>query len=259
MILVVAQIMAQKGKEKRYDKIFYLDVEKKQNDFTILVEKAYSNDAFTKFKLTITNTSTDYLIFNVNEVKINYNGKEFIPNERPLTIAPNSSEYRTIDVKGDFSRATKLIVTVSGLLKVKVSGKPIDMPKFRLPLSKNELVAGNFNLKVKRAVKKETDVLDIAFDVKYTGNKVGIIDPTKVALVMPTGKEFVNIKRNKVILLTNGNTEDFVLVWKDISVKEGDLQKVDVDIIWRDAFQEGSKENVPPVNLELSINEKESK
>ena len=96
-------------------------------------------------------------------------------------------------------------------------------------------------------VKKETPRTDAKFRVKYTGDKVAIFEPNKVAMKMPDGKEYANYHSDKKAQLLNDGEESFTVAWKDIPKTSGDMQFAEMIILWRDAFKE-----VTPVKMQAT-------
>jgi hypothetical protein len=231
----------------------YKDAKIETEYVTINATDAVSNDAYTKFKLKITNKTNDYIIFKPEESKLIINGNTLVPKERWLILEPNESGSRVIDFKGsNFYTAKNYTYVLDGLYKASLNGNSIPAPDFKLPPSQNEFKAGNFTCTLLN-VSKKTDKTAAKFKCSYNGDKIGFINPDKAAAKMPDGSEWA-IKNSKVkpSLLKNGEDDNFVLVWEDIAGgKSMDMQLVNMIILWHDAFSESAPEKIKNISFEM--------
>lgn len=238
--------------QKVYKKIFYKPQTIETNDLKVTIEDAVATPAGVKFKLKLINKTTDYLIYKPNESIFKINGKEGKPNENWMIIRPNESDWKVIDLKGaEYMAAQNFNFVLDGIYKAKIDEGAISAPDFILPPSKNDFKAGGFSV-VHVSNKKTTARTDAKFKVIYSGDKIGIFEPNKVAMKMPDGKEFANYHSDKEpIVFEKGKEENVSVAWKDIPTASGDMQKVDMTILWRESFKEVTPKKVPSQNLEI--------
>lgn len=248
-------VMAQK--EVKYSKIYYNNIKAQHQDLTIIVDNAVSNEDEAKFKLKIDNTTGDYILFKISECKFLINGKETQVSEKQLLISPYESGSRVVNIRGEgLNKVKSYEFVVDGLYKVPANLPGIATPDFILPPSRNEIKTGPFTCKLEK-LKKESAVTNARFDCRYNGNKIGFILPSKVAAKMPDGREYANEKKNaSEIALGRGESDYFTLTWARMEGgNKMDMQKVQMDIKWNDAFLEIDPEKLPSKKLEVTIDE----
>ena len=259
VISALSTTLAQK--EKKYEKIVYKDSKTENSEVIITVDNAVGLEKETKFKLTITNKTNDYILYKPEESKFIINGKEMIPTEKWLLISPNESDYRTVNLKGGpFNTVTSYSFQLDGLYKVSSSAKGVEAPDFRLPATKNDFTAGNFNCNLSKLT-KETEKTSVKFSCTYTGDKIGFLMPSKAAVKMPDGNEYANAKsKSKASFLTKGKSDDFTLVWDRMQGgKPMDMQFAEMFIKWNSTFVEVTPEKMKPETLPFLIDDTLSK
>jgi hypothetical protein len=254
LLLFAVPSFAQKGgKEKVYAKYFYAPTSSDYGPVTLTVVDAIATEAFLKFKLKIKNNTSDYIIVNASDIVLKANGKEYRAVEKSLLVGPNEEESKVIDYKATDLRVENFTIALNGFAKVPASTPAFTVENFKLPVSNNDFTAGSFKV-VHVSNTKKTDVVAVKFIVTYSGNKVGIVDPSKTALLSAKGNEFANMASRlsrRPFLLQSGGSEDFTLTWKNIPVSEGDMQFANLEILWRDMFREATPQPVASGELEV--------
>lgn len=229
---------------QNYKRVFYKTQTVDAKDILVTVDDAVANDNGVKFKLRIKNQTNDYIIYKPSESVFKIDGKSINPNEKWLIIGPKDTDYKVIDLKGEgYKKAANFDFVLDGVYRVDANAKGVAAPDFKLPASQNDFTAGPFTVTLEK-VKKETPRTDAKFNVKYTGEKVAIFEPSKVAMKMPDGKEYANYHSDKNPKLLKTDAESFTVAWKDIPKTSGDMQFAEMIILWRDAFKE-----VTPVKM----------
>ena len=250
---ITSSLFAQK-KEKpiKYQKTFYKSQTIENADVKITIDDAVATPYGIKFKLSIINKSTDYIIFKPSQCVFKIKGQETKPEEKWLLIKPNDHDYRTIDLKGgQYMQPEDFTFVLDGLFKVSLDGKGNQVADFKLPSAENEFKSGGFDVKLDK-LKKETARTDAKFVVNYSGDNIGIFLPNKVAMKMPDGKEYANYRSdNDPVIFDKGRIDDFTLAWKDIPISSGDMQKTEMTILWRDAFKEIVPVKIPTLALTI--------
>lgn len=240
----------------KFVKIFYKDTRLETKDAIIEIKDAVSTEKETKFKLKITNKTSDYLVFKPNESVFTIDGKEFKPTEKNLFIDPNESESRVINIKGSFNNVRNYSYLVEGLYRASAEGTVIKAADFKLPAAANEFKAGGFKCSLLK-VNKETDATKVKFNLSYDGDKIGIFNPKRVSVLMPTGAEYANADRKAdAIILLKGMDDNFTLEWTRMpGGSKEDMQKVDMMINWKDAFTETTLQKSEAKKASLDIDE----
>ena len=247
-------------KEANYSKLYYKDSKIETSDLTFTISDAVSTDGETKFKLKITNKTSDYILYKPEESKFTINGKDFAVTEKSKVIDPNDFATWTINLKGTgYNSIKSYSFVLDGLYKVSASTKGIAVADFKLPAAQNEFKADNFTCSLTKLT-KESDKTEAKFKCAYNGDKIGFVFPSKVSVKMPDGKEYANAKsKTKAIMLKKGESEGFTLQWDRMQGgKEMDMQKADMMIKWNECFTEVSPEKMKSETLELSFDEAKS-
>lgn len=252
----LGSLYATAQKERKYEKIFYKDSKTENNELIITVENTVSTEVETKFKLKITNKTNDYILYKPEESKFIVNGKEMIPSEKGFIINPNDSESKVINLKEAKMNTVKdYSFLLDGLYKIPSNAKGIAAPEFKLPPSKNDFTAGNFVVNLNK-LSKESASTAVKFNVKYIGDKVGIVFPSKAGVKMPDGNEYANGKsKASPILLMKGKDDDFTLFWDRMQGKGMDMQKAEMLIQWNDTFVEVEPAKMIPERLEMKFDD----
>lgn len=245
---------------QNYKKIFYKEQTIENNDLKISISDAVATAAGIKFRLRIYNKTNEYIIYKPSESIFKIGGKDHNPVEEWLVIRPNDDDSKVIDLKGpDYIVAGNFNFVMEGLYKFSTNSKGVSAPDFKLPASQNDFKAGGFDVGLMKS-KQETARTDAVFNVKYVGDKVGIFEPNKVAMKMPDGKEYANhFSDRKPVIFAKGKENKIAVAWKDIPTSSGDMQKVEMTILWRDAFKEITPDKMMPQTLTIMFDEETTK
>jgi hypothetical protein len=260
LIFITMLICTASISNAQYKKVFFKEITKEFSDYTISVESAVNTAGEAKFKLKITNKTNDYIIFKPEESKFVIDGKEYSPKEKWLIIGPSESDFRVVNIKGNFVQPKNYTYKMDGVYKIPANVKGIETPNFKLPASQNDFTTGPFSVSMTKLY-KESDATRVDFDVNYTGNQIGLVFFTKAAVKMPDGNEYASLKpksglfgKPSAILLIKGGKDDFQLKWDRMEGgKAMDMQKVAMSIIWNGTFVETTpiKANVEEFEMEF--------
>lgn len=238
---------------QNYKKIFYKDQTVENKNMILTLVDAIATDGEVKFKMKIENLMrTDYILYKAAESTFKIDGKSIHPEERPLIIRPKDDDYRVVNIKGNYKKPQDYEFVTDGFYKVNANTTGVSAPDFKLPASQNEITAGPFVITLIK-VKKETARTDAKFKVKYSGDKVAIFDPNKVAMKMPDGKEYANYHSDREPQVLTKDEFNFEVSWKDIPKSSGDMQFAEMIILWRDAFKEAEPEKLPPQTVTIAF------
>lgn len=258
---IIALVYCAAIQAQNYKKVFYKTQTVDAKDLILTVEDAVATDGGIKFKLRINNQTNNYIIYKPSESIFKIDGKSINPTEKWLIIGPKGSDYKVIDLKGPgYKKAANFDFVMEGVYGVDPNVKGVTAPDFKLPPFQNDFTAGAFKVTLEK-VKKETARTDAKFNVKYTGNKVAIFEPNKVAMKMPDGKEYANYHSDRKPQLLNNDEKGFTVAWRDIPTTSGDMKTAEMIILWRDAFKEvtPTKMHATTITIEFDKDQSETK
>jgi hypothetical protein len=208
---------------------------------------------YSKFKIKITNTTNDYILYKPQESKFIIGGNEYKPQDKKaMLIQPLDNASKTIDVKGNGSNlhADNFSFNLDGLYKVIPTGT-VNAPNFILPPSVNQFVAGDFTVEM-IAISKKTQETAVKFKVTYTGEGMGIVDPRKLSTKIDSGQLFANDKRDKSIILAKGESDTFIALFH-IEGKIADMQFANMEIVWNDTFKHAELKKIDGTTLSFVL------
>ena len=243
--------------QKKYKEIFYKDITLEAEDFTATTNNGFSNKELTKFKLKIANKTNDILMYKPEESTFKVEGKEAKPKEKLLLVYPAESDFRIVNLLSADYLVTNYSFVMGGMYKVSTKGTVAEVADFKLPATSNDFEAGGFNCTM-TSLTKETDKTEAKFECRYTGNKIGVIQPGKAVVKMPDGTEIANEKKSSTpIVMTKGKTEKITFKWNRMDGgKSTDMQKVNMVILFKGTFSEADavKLKDETLNFELDPN-----
>lgn len=252
-ILVIAAIASCTFiQAQNYKKVFYKDQTVESKDMRISLDNAIATDGEIKFKMKIKNSTNDYIMYKPSESSFKLDGKSYKPEEKPFIIRPNDDDSKVINLKGNYKKAADYEFVTDGFYKISSTAKGVAVSDFKLPASQNEITAGPFVITLLKT-KKETARTDARFKVKYTGDKIAIFEPNKIAMKMPDGKEYANYHSDRKPQVLGKEEFEFEVSWKEIPKSSGDMQFVEMIILWRDAFKEITPEKIPAQTLTVAF------
>ncbi|MBC7487118.1 MAG: hypothetical protein H7282_10250 [Cytophagaceae bacterium] len=246
---------AQKAKTDPEHTIFYADVTTETNDVNVEIKDAVSRIEFSKFKIKLTNKTSDYIVYKPKESLLKISGSDFSPNDRMLLLQPLDKGGRVLDVKGNGKNlhADEFQYVLAGLYKIKADAPSIDVPSFKLPASVNDVTAGNFKIELLK-ISKETKETKAVFKVTYTGKGYGLVNPNKIGVKIDNGQEFANAKNQEAFLLAPGDSDKFETLFT-VPGKVADMQFANMEILWRNAFSESDLQKMEGLTIDIKIDE----
>ncbi len=226
-------------------------------DFKIEISNIVSKIEYAKFSIKISNTGTDYIMYNKGESEFVYKTGKFTDKEKYTYILPTKSKTKTIKATGsnNFHVDTFKFI-LKGLYTISAKGKTIKTKDFKLPASTNSFETGNFKVKLLK-LKQETQETYAKFECTYIGKEIGIVDPSKLSVKVDgkDGIEYANDnKKAKPELLRKGEKTKFS-VYFHIPGKISDMQFSVLKINWNDTFQESVAKKVTPKTIDFILDE----
>ena len=251
-----SSVYAQKGKKDSKEDpdytYYYSDVDDALETKEIVMEftNGVSRVDMLKFKTKFTNNTSDFLLIDPSKFTVSTDGKEHHPKDKVFLLDPNSKKSKTIDVKeGEGLRAELIGVTPEGFAIISTDGTPVKMTDFQLPASVNNMESGNFSVNLKQ-LKQETKETWARFEVKYDGDDYGIVDPSRISVMIEGGQQFANDNRkSKTILFEKGDKKTISAIFH-IPAKVVDMQFATLMVQWGDAMMETKAE---PFEIDESV------
>lgn len=233
----------------------------KSEQVSIEFVDAESQQAFVHMKLKIKNKTNDFILYKSNESIFKFpDGKELNPTYGGMfqgmktIIDPLDNDNKVLKVsdKGYNYHVDHFTFISNGFYLVPVNGKVQEAADYQLPPSANSFKAGNFTCDLDK-MKKETKETSVSFKCKYTGQDIGILDASKLAVKTKDGMEYANDNRKeKMVIMMPGDEEKITAVFH-IPGKITDMQFATMFIIWKNTFSESKPKAMKIPNTELKL------
>lgn len=237
--------------QKVPEKVYFQDASGQIGEVSITVKGGVATKDYIKFKVEVNNNTEDFIRIEVSDFSIEVDGKVYSTTEKPLIIDPFDKGSCVVDIKGPNFRVDGFTLKLKSFHRIPATGTEEEPDDFQLPVAFNDFNAGDFRVSHIGNVRR-TDITEVKFNVTYTGNQVGIVDPVKVALRTAMGNEFANMRTRKdAFLLYKGDTKSFKVTWRDIPVKEGDMQFAKMALVWHTCFRETKEYPIGGTTIEM--------
>jgi len=251
-VLATLSLFAQHPKHT----IYYKSVDPvDMGKYMLSFEKMTSRTAYTRVEVQIKNLTDDYLLVKKEESTFTINGQACHPPQKWIIINPNGDTEKKYKVEGETNyHVDNFSLKMDGIYVVPAKGKVHKAPNYKLPITEDRISFGDFSLTLKK-LKKKTKETYASFEVLYTGDDVGIVDVSKVGVVVPDkGKgEFSNSRsKNKVKLLHKGDKKTVTVVF-NIPASYSDMQYANMEILWREAFQSSKATKAKSATVKFEI------
>jgi len=255
LLFFILSISCSTFAQDKYKKIFYKDQSIENMDVKITLTDAVAVPGGLKFRLTITNKTTDYILFKPTECEFRTKSGNMKPVEKSLMIKPMNKEAIVLDMKAPQNMVTDdFRFMMDGFYRIGLDGRSIPVAEFKLPATVNDFKAEDFTVKLDK-VKKETASSYVKFIVAYTGKGIGIIDQKKITVKMPDGKEYANYNDDRPLIMEPGTSDNFASGWKDLPAAAGDMQKVEMLVQFNEVFRETIPVKIPSLELRVLFDE----
>ncbi len=254
------------------DQLFYKSTTFENGDYSLILDDAVSTYGSTKFKLKIANKTADFLVLKPAECVFKINGKNSSSIDNDLVIQPNSSDSRVLTMPGSgFDKVLNYTFVMSGLYKISTGGAAIKANDFKLPPAETMVMrAGDVFFCTMDTLIKLSEKTSVTFDCLYSGDKIGMIDLSKITVKLPNGNEYPNQKLNAnnpatkgktdFVMLSKGQTQKITFEWGRMpGGKATDMSKIELVILAHDAFTETTKQRTGALPLELKYDEVKNK
>ncbi|MNU93998.1 hypothetical protein D3C71_839500 [compost metagenome] len=240
----------------QYEKVYYNDTTFETDNYKVEIDNIVALPKEVKFRMTITNKTNDWVLYNSEESKIEVGGKSLDAKDKYILIAPHDSKKKVMRAVGaNLNDARSFNFVCEGFYKVTLKDAVVT-PEFRLPASNNEFIAGNFKITLANTL-KETGRTDVKFKVTYNGEGLAFISPAKISVKMPDGNLYATSRsKADIITLKKGETESMSASWERM---EGgakmDMQLVEMLIHFEGVLQESTQVKIDKVVIPLRWND----
>jgi hypothetical protein len=234
----------------------FLEVLPVGGDVKVGVSDAWARDAEAKLKVVVQNDTADFVVFDVNDMRVRLGGGEFMPGTGLrgafAVVEPRTSANRVLSVTGSGMHAESGEVVVAGVARVAAEAPTVLAEDLKLPLEKPGVKAGPFDCVVPEGkIKKETDETIVRFKCRYEGTGLGLVKPAMVQIRTEDGQLFANEVRDLDPRVVRPGEEFKFDVVAHISAKVVDMQFAPLFLVWNDTFRDGQPTpvDVAPIGL----------
>ncbi|WP_052599983.1 hypothetical protein [Aureispira sp. CCB-QB1] len=231
------------------------------DDYEVSFDNAVSKNDYCKMATKVTNNSLDFIMIETKEtVYKNGTVEQNHPKKKTFIVSPGKKKSYTMvfDGNGGYDyNVQNFSIDFGGLYLIPSDGEKVKAPKFNLPASDNEIEAGDFVIKLKK-LKKETKETIATFEVMYKGREIGLVHPSNLVAVFTGrgGAGYANDNKNAASEVLERGDKCTVKAVFHISAKDGDMQFVPMQIIWKDTFQTTKKEKLDRATIDFQLGRK---
>ena len=233
-------VNAQKKGEPKYEHHFKAPEAIATTEYTVNISDVQSQAEFCKFAIKIENNTNDFLIFDKGASVFNFDFGKYSDKKKQIIIKPNDSKKRVLQAVGSEKfQVEKFSVNLDGFSIVPINGEVSKMENFQVPASKNSISTDAFKVNLKKSSLK-TQEAALTFECIYTGNKVALVNPSKLVIkVDDTDKEYANDNKKSApkLILKKGDKVKVKAVFH-IPGRVADMQFANMTILWKDTFVE---------------------
>lgn len=228
----------------QYATIFFEDKTVETPNSRFFIGGVMAEDNFIKAKVKITNFTDKTLVVKPEECSYVTPAGEIFSKDKWMVIAPREQESKTIDVKGDGIKTEAVTLKLNGLY-ICNNMEIITAPDSPL-IPEEVIMIGKFMI-VLNDVDRNGKELRLKMKITYTGDKVGIFNPSHVYLKSSGGVESQN-QKGKDKMFSFKPKEDFSIGFLFLT----DSKKDNV-IAWKDAFSEGTPEKTQGLTIDFKM------
>lgn len=228
------------------------------DDYEVSFADPVSKDDYCKMATKVANNSFDFMILETKEIVYKSGEIEQNPKKKTFIIPPGKKKSFTMNFqdKGNYN-VQNFSVDFGGLYLVSTDGEKVKTPKFNLPASENKIETGDFKISLKN-LKKETKETVAVFEVQYVGKKIGLVEPSNLMAVFTGrgGAGYANDNKKAAAKILQRGDKCTIKAVFHISAKDGDMQFVPMQIVWKDTFQTTQKEAFESETVDFQLSHK---
>ncbi len=227
-------------KSSKFTNYYYDATFGEQFGIKLIAKSIVSKTDFVKLGLEINNQTENYILFLKDKCKFVVNQNSYFPKteKKGKVIKPGKKQVFTIKSAGQTNYLVNDIdFKPGGVYSFSAEGNTIETEPFHLPPDKNEITNDVFKINMLK-LKKQTDETVVKFNCTYIGDKIALVNPSQCVLRTEDGKEWATVKsKEKVKILQKGESTNFTINF-EIPGKITDMQFAEMDIIWKNTFNE---------------------
>lgn len=240
VLILAITVNAQKEKDPKYEHHFKAPEAITTDAYSVEFSDIQSQAEFCKMAIKVSNKTNDFIIFDKGASVFNFDFGKYSDKKKQIIIKPNDSKKRVLTAVGSEKfQVEKFSLNVDGFSLVPIKGKVSEMENFQVPASKNSISTDAFKVNLKKSSLKTQEAF-LTFECIYTGNKVALVNPSKLVIkVDDTDKEYANDnkKSEPELLLKKGEKVKIKAIFH-IPGRVADMQFANMTILWKDTFVE---------------------
>lgn len=248
------------GQEEKFD-VVYFEPMTFENDFVkVEIDDVVSLEKETKFRMTVTNKTNDYIIYNSEESRFDIPDQDVRAKEKSWMIEPLDTKRKVMRAYGEGLNTIRTFAFVCEGFHKLVEQDPYEVDPFRLPPAVNMFEAGPMRVQLDKE-KRATGATKVSWDVTYTGQHYAYLYPYKVQVLMPDGNYYASTKNDlKPVIMERGDTKSLDAAWDRMpGGRINDMQKVEMMIHFNGVFLEAVPEPVEGATLQFEWDEAQTR
>lgn len=243
MMPVLSQ--AQKKEPKKPSKIWYKPVKIETKELKLEAQNIISDKEVTKFKLTATNNTKDFIIVKPNECTLKSAIGEVVPSDKKrISIRPMESESKVINsVNTDGKSMYDYNFSFNGTGFYRAENSvTVPMDDFSIPPAQTIIEEGDFKIELESSYTQSDVQWRAKFKITYTGDGLGIVEPRKITGLTNIGENLVNMNKEDIFALEKGETEVIITTFKTIKP---------MIMLWNDALKTAKLTKMEPIVMQF--------
>lgn len=241
------------AQDEKFDVIYFEPVSFENDYVKVEIDNIVSLEKETKFRMSITNKTNNYIIYNSEESKFDIPNQDVRAKEKSWMIEPQNNRKKVMRAFGEgLNSIREFSYLCEGFYQL-VEQAPFAVDQFRLPPSTNSFDAGSMQVVLDKE-KRATGGTNVKWKVKYTGEHYGYIYANKVQVLMPDGNLYASTEnKQKPIILERGEEKTLPASWNRMpSGRVNDMQKVEMLIQFEGVFVEAIPKQIEGKTLTMS-------
>ncbi len=245
LFLMPSLSTAQKKEPKKPAKIIYKPVKVETKEVKLDAQNILSEKEVTKFKLTVTNNTKDFIIIKPNECTLKSESGEVAPKDKKrISVRPLDSENKVINcnnTEGNSMYEYNISFHGTGFYKSENS-TTVPMDDFSIPPAQTIIEEGDFKIELESSYTQSDSQWRAKFKITYTGDGLGIVEARKITGLTNVGENLVNMNKEDIFALEKGETEAIVTIFKTIKP---------MIMLWNDALKSAKLTKLEPIVLQF--------
>ena len=229
-----------------------------------LAPTAWARQGELKLKVKLNNTTGNYVLFRKDGIEVSSGGNTFLPPQKAdkyTTVQPHAEGaqgFKIVDEGGTLHHK-EMSVKLTGVFMVDAAVAPVQTTPSFLPARSKSFDAGPFACTLRGKPKQETDNTTAKYRCQFKGGagEVGLVDPRKMQMALPDGKEFANEWGKETLVVFPGQHVDIAIKNTVIQPRPHgfDMQKTELTVKWEGVFQASKLEELSFPTWDFTLDE----